>query len=239
MYCRKCGMQMPDDAVRCDNCGTQRIAGVTALTAADAADDSAVQNTPATVLENAQQEAGNLSEQFGEALQGANKKVLIGALIAVAALLFLLPNIAGKRCALDGCDEKTDGGRYCFSHACMVDGCNNAKSYYSIYCYYHTPVDESTLHNAEDDLYISSVYIDHGYSYTEVTGKVKNNGNYTYEFVQLKGVFQDSRGNVVDTDWTYLVGSEGIAPGETVTFKMYVDRNYSINQCKVTVIDWQ
>ena len=56
---------MPDDAVRCDNCGTQRIAGVTALAAAATADDSAAQNTPATVLENAQQEAGNLSEQFG------------------------------------------------------------------------------------------------------------------------------------------------------------------------------
>ena len=234
MYCRKCGSQMPDDAARCDNCGTQRIVEVAALAA-----DSATNNTQAAGDEPLQNGTGNLQIQLSETLQSKNKRVLVSVLIAIALLVLILPKLAGKRCALDGCDKKTDGGRYCFSHACMVDGCGNAKSYYSIYCYYHTPVDESLLHNAEDDLYISSVYIDQGYSYTEVTGKVTNNGDYTYEFVQLKGVFQDSRGNVIDTDWTYLVGSEGIAPGETVTFKMYVDRNFSIQKCKVTVIDWQ
>ena len=41
---------------------------------------------------------------------------------------------------------------------------------------------------------------------------------------------------VVDTDWTYAVGAEGLAPGESSTFRMSVDRDYSIRDCSVTLM---
>ena len=75
-------------------------------------------------------------------------------------------------------------------------------------------------------------------SYTICTGSVKNDGNKTYKFVKLKGSFKDAHGNVVDTDWTYGVGAEGLAPGESTTFRMSVPKNYDIVSCSVSNMDY-
>ena len=75
-------------------------------------------------------------------------------------------------------------------------------------------------------------------SYVKCTGKVKNTGKKTYTFVKVKGAFKDSKGNVVDTDWTYVVGSEGLAPGESSSFSMSVKKDYSIESCSVTILDY-
>lgn len=75
-------------------------------------------------------------------------------------------------------------------------------------------------------------------SYSICTGSVKNTGKKTYKYVEVKGAFKDSQGNVVDTDWTYAVGSEGLEPGESSTFRLSVPKQYKISSCTVTLKDY-
>lgn len=88
-------------------------------------------------------------------------------------------------------------------------------------------------------LKIKDVKIQSNSSYTICTGSVKNTGTKTYKYVQVKGAFKDSSGNVVDTDWTYAVGSEGLAPDESTTFRLSVDKNVNINSCTVSLMDYE
>ena len=75
-------------------------------------------------------------------------------------------------------------------------------------------------------------------SYTICTGSVKNTGKKTYYYVEVKGSFKDSSGNVLDTDWTYAAGSEGLAPGESTTFRLSVPKDYDIQSCSVSLLDF-
>ncbi len=87
-------------------------------------------------------------------------------------------------------------------------------------------------------LQFSNIKVSSNSLYTICTGTVTNNGNSTYKFVQIKGSFKDSSGTVIDTDSTYAVGSEGLAPGESKTFRMSVDKNYQISSCSVSIYDY-
>lgn len=69
--------------------------------------------------------------------------------------------------------------------------------------------------------------------YTEVSADLSNTGSKTFYYVQVKGVFYDDSENIVDTNWTYAVGSEGLAPGETKHFSMSV-----LNSCNATGVDF-
>jgi hypothetical protein len=73
-------------------------------------------------------------------------------------------------------------------------------------------------------------------AYTICTGSVKNNGEKTYTFIEVKGSFKDSSGNVVDTEWTFAAGIEGLAPGESADFRIFVDKNSRIDSCSVSLL---
>lgn len=79
---------------------------------------------------------------------------------------------------------------------------------------------------------------DNNSSYNVCAGKVKNTGEKTYYYVKVKGSFKDSSGNVLDTDWTYAVGSEGLAPGESSSFRLSVDKDRDIINCSVSILDF-
>lgn len=96
----------------------------------------------------------------------------------------------------------------------------------------------SSYESAYTALKFSNIKVSSNSSYTICTGTVTNNGNKTYKFVQIKGSFKDSSGTVIDTDSTYAVGSEGLAPGESKTFRMSVDKNYQISSCSVSIYDY-
>lgn len=96
----------------------------------------------------------------------------------------------------------------------------------------------SSYESAYSVLKISGVKVTTNSSYTVCTGTITNNGKNTYKYVKVKGSFKNSSGTVLDTDWTYAVGSEGLAPGESKTFRMSVPKDYDIKSCSVSITDY-
>ncbi len=83
---------------------------------------------------------------------------------------------------------------------------------------------------------ITNVYVTSNSSYTVCTGKITNTGNMSVRYIKIKGAFQNASGITVDTDWTYGIGSEWLAPGESTTFRLTVSKDTSIKKCNVTFI---
>lgn len=102
------------------------------------------------------------------------------------------------------------------------------------------PVPRPTLppESGYEALRFSEIYLSTDSVYSVCTGKITNNGRRTYSFVKVKGVFEDSAHNVLDTDWTYAVGSEGLAPKESKSFRLSVPRDMKIDYVKVSVMDF-
>ncbi|MCU6733168.1 FxLYD domain-containing protein [Diplocloster agilis] len=86
---------------------------------------------------------------------------------------------------------------------------------------------------------ISDLKWDNNSSYYVCTGKVKNNGSNTYYYITVKGSFKDAKGNVLDSDLTYAVGSEGLAPGEASSFRLSVEKDYRLTDCSVRLMDFE
>lgn len=96
----------------------------------------------------------------------------------------------------------------------------------------------SSYESVYSALKFSEIYVSDNSSYTVCTGKVTNNGNKTYRFVTIKGSFENSYGTVVDTDSTYAIGSEGLAPGESKSFRMSVSKDTTIEDCSISITDY-
>lgn len=211
MYCRKCGALIPDDADFCTECG-------------QSCNLTPAKNTTIQKHNFDKDKINNFKE---------NKKNLIPIGIGLLIIIVVF-SIFGGRCEANNCSNKAEYGDYCAIHVCLAPGCTFKRAYDSSYCYTHT---DAIGGNASRDLKFSNLDIEHNSSYTVLNGTVTNKGSKTYEFIEIKGAFKDSSGNVVDTDWTYAVGSEGLAPGESTTFRMSVPKDYSIRDCSVSIID--
>lgn len=99
----------------------------------------------------------------------------------------------------------------------------------------------STIPNNSFDtsyLSISNIKVESNSSYTICTGTitVKSSSPYRYRFIEVKGSFKNSYGNVVDTDSTYAIGSEGLEPGESKTFRLSVPKDTTIKTCSVSIL---
>lgn len=90
------------------------------------------------------------------------------------------------------------------------------------------------------NLSISNVTITSNSSYTICSGtlSVKSYSPYRYHYIKVKGVFKNSYGSTVDTDWTYAIGSEWLEPGESTKFRLSVQKDYSIKDCSVTIMTY-
>lgn len=217
MRCIKCGKKINSDSTFCSHCGNKIIL--------EMQNDS---NTNKI----------NLELSF---LIPYKKKIVFGALVLGVIVYFF-----GISCKAGLClfPQKLKG-EYCFIHTCERDKCVNKKAKDERYCYTHCPTtsfgSSGTTYkpeSAESVLNFSGINITHNSSYTVCSGTITNNGSRTYSFVEVKGKFQDSFGNVVDTDWTYAVGSEGLEPNESKTFRISVDKNYDIEKCVMEIIDY-
>lgn len=96
----------------------------------------------------------------------------------------------------------------------------------------------SSYESVYSALKFSEIYVSSNSGYTVCTGKLTNNGKKTYRFVTIKGSFKNSHGTVVDTDSTYAVGSEGLAPGESKSFRMSVSKDTTIKDCSISITDY-
>lgn len=175
-----------------------------------------------------------------------NQWYVIGAILFVLVIIAVAWNTlssSSRHCSI--CSNKAvNGSKYCYIHKCAVANCNNKLSSGSNYCHTHAELydeddDDTSDYTIASQLKISNVKIEHTSrkQYTKATGTIANNSNYTVRYVEIKGAFKDYQGNVIDTDWTYVVGSEGLAPGESCKWSMSVNYDYSIKSCSVSIID--
>lgn len=223
-FCRKCGAPLGEGDAQCPGCSFE------ARDETPSAGDDQHEPTPA-------------SAPSPKARRPVALIVAIVVMVVVAAALLFL--FMSSRCAMDGCMEEAAYGRYCISHVCLEGGCEWSRSKNSSYCSYHQNLrDEAEAEAAAEaatsplrDLRISDVSVSSGSSYVRASGTVTNRGSRTYTFIKVKGSFKNRSGEVVDTDWTYACGSEGLAPGETTSFQMSVPKKGNITDCSVTLLD--
>lgn len=97
---------------------------------------------------------------------------------------------------------------------------------------------QTSLESGFSVLKLNNLSIEKGYSYIYCKGTITNTGKMTYNFVKIKGMFKDSTGRVVDTDWTYAVGSVGLSPDESKTFSVSVPIDSSIRTCSVNILSY-
>lgn len=223
-FCKYCGTQIPEIDSTCPNCGKElgRVA----------ATDGSQEKTIST-------RAVDLTKRIGK-----YPKLLAGiAIVIVCAVVVVLAMNFGK-CKASGCSNKSVlGSDYCYSHKCAVSSCKDSRFSYSNYCYSHYLIYDDDANAYTNYVYsyeleISNVTISSNSNYTIAKGTITNNSDQTVSYVKIKGSFETSSGTVIDTDWTYAVGSEGLAPGESCKWEMSVSKDRSIKNCTVTILDF-
>jgi len=168
------------------------------------------------------------------------KKYIIITVIAVVVIVYIFV----FRCMAGVCLlPRSFNGDYCSIHTCDSNNCYNKVAKENSYCYTHMP-SAYPRHTykpevAEDVLSFSDIEVTQNSVYTVCTATIKNTGRKKYTFIEVKGKFKNSSGTVIDTDWTYAVGSEGLAPGESKSFRLSVDKNSNIKKCDFEILDYE
>lgn len=176
--------------------------------------------------------------------QPLSQKTIIGGCLLIFIAIIAIVIISNNNCNYSSCKNKVVSGYdYCYSHKCSVSDCNDSCFAYSNFCYSHYLLyDDEAVSNSNYvpsyQLKISNVTVYTNRNYTYAEGTVTNNSDSTVSFVEVKGAFKNSAGTVIDTDWTYAVGSEGLAPGESCKWKLSVEKDYSIEDCDVSILDY-
>lgn len=88
-------------------------------------------------------------------------------------------------------------------------------------------------------LEVSNTSLSSNSSYNICTGTITidSNSPYKYHYIKAKASFLNSRGTVIDTDWTYAIGSEWLNPGESSKFRLSVEKDYNISKCVITIME--
>ena len=165
----------------------------------------------------------------------SNKKLIIGIILIVFSIISVV--IWGY-----------------MSSRCKYKDCYNTKNIYGVltnYCNYHENVIAEVINSLVSDsgtsststtsgssLVLKNVELDKDTYYYKASGSLSNYGSKTAKFVKVKVQFKSYYGSVIDTDWTYAVGSEGIAPGETVKWSCSVEKDYDIDDVVAEIIDY-
>ena len=221
-FCKYCGAKVEDTAAICPACGKEIRNGF----------QTKEPGPPVS----------SLRTSVNKIVGGSRRWIYIGAGAAGILLLIVLVLFSGK-CRSSGCrNRKAPGSNFCYNHKCDVPDCRKERLASSDYCYEHylkydLEDDDSTSGAYSWELKISDVKVYSEYSFTFAEGSLTNNSSSTVKYVKLKGSFKSRLGTVIDTDWTYAVGSEGLAPGETCKWKMSVAKDYDITDCDVTILD--
>lgn len=222
-FCKYCGAQISETKMICPQCGKDLGTSVTHK------ESRAINIPPSAKLK----------------LQKMGKEKILATAVAVVVLIIAISTtINFGKCQEHGCNNKTvSGSNYCYSHKCAISSCASGHFSYSNYCITHYRIydddaDKNTTYVPSYQLKISGIKLTSNSSYTIAEGTITNNSDETVSFVKIKGSFETSSGTVVDTDWTYAVGSEGLAPGESCKWRMSVSKDRSISTCSVTILDF-
>ena len=210
-FCKYCGNQISSTAEYCPACG-RKIGG----------EDGGKVN------------ASNLKTAFSR-----NKRLIFkGGAVLLIVIVAVFIMLSFGRCQADGCNRKAVAGmEYCYTHKCVIENCDEEKFSSSNFCYEHCLLydDDAASYTSPVgwwELEISDVYCYSNGSYCVAEGKLTNNSEQTVEFVKIRGAFKSNSGKVIDTDWTYAVGDEGLRPTESCTWRMSVDHSYYIEDCR-------
>ena len=221
-YCKYCGSPIEDDAAVCPKCGKE-------LPSRHQTGDP----TPSTT-----------ASPKANATAWLRKPVVwIGAAVLLAAVVVLV-SVKSRTCKYGSCSNNAvPGFDYCYSHKCALSDCDEPCFVYSNYCYAHYLLyDDDAASNSNYvpsyQLKISGVTVYSSSNFTYAEGTITNNSDTTVSYVKIKGAFETRTGTVVDTDWTYAVGGEGLAPGESCKWKLSVTKDSSIQECKITILDY-
>lgn len=225
-YCKYCGNQIWDNTQVCPHCGKK----LTPAPAKAAEQPAYAPVRPAPVAK--------------KGIPAWLKKPYLWIALAVLIAVIVIVSVSGGHCEYGNCKNKpVSGSDYCYSHKCAITSCTRSSYTYSNYCYsHHLLYDDDATSNStyvpSYKLRISNVkvYSSSGYTYAE--GTITNNSDTTVSYVKIKGSFENSYGTTVDTDWTYAVGSEGLAPGETCKWKLSVDKDSTIKDCEISILDF-
>lgn len=217
-YCKYCGKEIQAESGICQDCEKKKAAAEEAVVKAPKPDIKSV-------------------------IVGWVKKpaIWIAAALCAAAVLTVY-FIMSANCDESGCSNKTaPGSDYCYLHKCIM--CSSSNYGTSDYCFAHYLLyddDADYLNNSVSswDLDISNINVYSSSNYTYAEGKITNNSDSTVSFVKIKGSFKTGSGTVVDTDWTYAVGTEGLAPGESCKWKLSVEKDSTIKSCSVSILDY-
>ena len=88
-------------------------------------------------------------------------------------------------------------------------------------------------------LRISNLSNSYSYGYYTFTGTVQNFLHRTVKFVKVKLELLDSNGRVVDTDWTYAVGVEGLNYRDSKPFEIiHKDSGVDWKKFRISVLDY-
>ncbi|WP_313757193.1 FxLYD domain-containing protein [Tissierella sp.] len=76
-------------------------------------------------------------------------------------------------------------------------------------------------------------------NYIYYTGYVKNISDLKFFYIKVKATYYDENKDVIDTDWTYAVGSEGLSPNDRKSFEIMTKYNESVTQGSLSVLDYE
>ena len=243
-YCKYCGKEISEGTTQCPHCGKELGQSASATGASSAAPSP--NHAPSSSATPSPNPAPSSSVRPGVVKPkfAVNSKVII-VIAACAVLAGVMWAVMGGRCDEPGCNNKAaPGSNYCYSHKCVLSSCSRRKTLYSNYCYYHYDTyDDNAKQNqtslVASQLTISNVKLSTYGNYAEASGSITNNSDYTVTFVKIKGSFESSTGQVIDTDWTYAVDSAGLAPGESCKWELSVKKDFSISNCDVSILDFK
>ncbi len=107
----------------------------------------------------------------------------------------------------------------------LLFSCKNGTDIYQLID--HTPI------------YISNTSYSKNHGYYTFKGSVENFLQRTVKFVRVKLELLDGNGKVVDTDWTYAVGIEGLNFRDSTRFEiMHKDSGVVWKSYRITVLDY-
>lgn len=246
-FCKYCGMQISGQDKICPSCGKNLNPLKRSQPAPQPDSGSSVHESgsgPVSVSSTRSQSSATeiIAQKAGGLFSGTKKHILFGTAAAAVLLLVIMAVFTG-RCRSEGCkNRKAPGSDYCYNHKCDVNGCRKERFAASNFCYEHYKVYDEDAEAEKNSAYswllnISDVLVYSEYGFTYAEGTLTNNNDTTVKYIKLKGAFKTRTGTVVDTDWTYAVGSEGLEPGESCKWKMSVTKDSSITDCDVTVLD--